>query len=208
MNFGYYQPYWLDEEVLEHHGVKGMKWGIRKSEDKTSTETKNLKKFKRNVAIGSAVALSALAVYGAYRYKDFILNENVKMAIENGKKLADQMRNSDINAAKKYPELYDVKPDSYYKKYIKEAEDKARSQSFKEAYKNVKVRSAKIREKVERNKTLTNLAKKTIKSIKKKEMFSSPQLLFMYQKNNPEILEGLDIKIVDGHIFEKGKKIY
>lgn len=28
----YYEPYWLNEDELEHYGVKGMKWGVRHEE--------------------------------------------------------------------------------------------------------------------------------------------------------------------------------
>lgn len=32
----YYQPYWAENE-LEHYGVKGMRWGVRKKEDDNSS---------------------------------------------------------------------------------------------------------------------------------------------------------------------------
>lgn len=30
MNYTYYQPYWTNDE-LEHYGVKGMKWGKKRT---------------------------------------------------------------------------------------------------------------------------------------------------------------------------------
>lgn len=35
----YYQPYWLNDEELEHYGVLGMKWGIRRYQNKDGTLT-------------------------------------------------------------------------------------------------------------------------------------------------------------------------
>lgn len=31
MNYTYYQPYWIDNNELEHYGVKGMKWGKKRT---------------------------------------------------------------------------------------------------------------------------------------------------------------------------------
>lgn len=45
----FYKPYWLDEEdELQHYGVKGMRWGIRKNPEKAYSKAgKKLKKLDR-----------------------------------------------------------------------------------------------------------------------------------------------------------------
>lgn len=35
----YYGPYWADENELEHHGVKGQRWGIRRYQNADGTLT-------------------------------------------------------------------------------------------------------------------------------------------------------------------------
>lgn len=39
MTYGYYQPYWLNDDELEHYGVKGQKWGIRNYQNVDGTLT-------------------------------------------------------------------------------------------------------------------------------------------------------------------------
>lgn len=40
----FYEPYWVSEEELEHFGVKGMKWGVRRYQNADGTLTEAGKK--------------------------------------------------------------------------------------------------------------------------------------------------------------------
>jgi hypothetical protein len=42
------------EEILEHHGTKGMRWGIRKTRAAQTFDKKNPTRQKRNAAIRTA----------------------------------------------------------------------------------------------------------------------------------------------------------
>lgn len=39
MSYRYYQPYWLNDNELEHYGVKGQKWGIRNYQNEDGSLT-------------------------------------------------------------------------------------------------------------------------------------------------------------------------
>lgn len=70
---------WNNNYELYHHGVKGMKWGVRKKTNRetrdaelTPEQRKKRANIKRGVIIGSSVAASALAVYGGMKLKRYI----------------------------------------------------------------------------------------------------------------------------------------
>lgn len=44
MEYGYYQPYWINKDELEHFGIKGQKWGIRRYQNPDGTLTEAGKK--------------------------------------------------------------------------------------------------------------------------------------------------------------------
>lgn len=94
---------------LQHHGVKGMKWGKRKArpehtstghrDGKATTESPEAqaaakearrKKAKIAVAIGAAVVGTALAAYGAKKASDALKDKAFKSAHERGKKAIEK----------------------------------------------------------------------------------------------------------------------
>ena len=89
-----YLPSYTDSLYLEHHGVLGMKWGVRRYQNKDGSLTSagkihygsqnkpkgqsafdKAKQFakdhKKEIITGAAVVASALAIYGGYKlYKN------------------------------------------------------------------------------------------------------------------------------------------
>jgi hypothetical protein len=111
---------------LKHHGVKGMKWGRRKATD-SGTETTKTKKpkmsVKKKVAIGAAIAATALAAYGAYKIHS-IKSQNVALGVARANAVFDMY--STIGQRDKGL--------SEFKTQVQ----KTRKQSLSTAYKNVK----------------------------------------------------------------------
>lgn len=86
-----------DEEVyayLEHHGIKGQKWGVRKQQ--TSNESNKSggwsNKKKAAVILGSAAVAAGLIVGGVYAKKHFgVKTSDIKGSSETAKKFAQSL---------------------------------------------------------------------------------------------------------------------
>lgn len=66
----------MNDKYLIHHGVKGMKWGVRHDRQKTGMQKTSKKKGltqkqKRMIKTGAIVVGSALAIYGSYKLYKF-----------------------------------------------------------------------------------------------------------------------------------------
>lgn len=94
----------IDEEevndFLEHFGVKGMRWGVRKKEESSGEESSQKKKnTKRNVAIiiGSAVGVAAVTAGVIYAKKHMNVSmSDISKPTEAVKKFADSMASEPV----------------------------------------------------------------------------------------------------------------
>ena len=77
----------MNEDYLEHIGVKGMKWGVRKAKLSSSTKRKDVRGFSEREksrlmigGLGSLIASPAFgaAIYGATKYEN---KRNTKEAV-------------------------------------------------------------------------------------------------------------------------------
>ena len=77
----------MNEEYLEHAGVKGMKWGVRKAKLSSSTKRKDVRRFseseKTRLMIGGLGSLIASPVFGAgvYGATKYANSKNTKQAV-------------------------------------------------------------------------------------------------------------------------------
>lgn len=95
---------------LQHHGVKGMKWGRRKARpqatgtgrrsDQTTADSPEAQaaakaarkqKLKRAAKIGAAVVGTALAAYGAKKLHDVVRDKNYNYRMNQATKLIDKL---------------------------------------------------------------------------------------------------------------------
>ena len=77
----------MNERYLEHAGVKGMKWGVRKAKLSSSTKRKDVRRFSESEksrlmigGLGSLIMSPAFgaSVYGATKYTN---SKNTKRAV-------------------------------------------------------------------------------------------------------------------------------
>ena len=79
------------QEVLAHHGVKGMKWGVRNDETRRKYEgghkrqrtPEEKKRLRRRIAVGTAVGVTAATIAGYAIYKHKVGSVD-KSAVEKG----------------------------------------------------------------------------------------------------------------------------
>lgn len=156
---------YVDDDVLMHYGVPGMKWGRRKAvqtitsggrrkanstTDANATDVKAARKqkVKKAVTIGAAVAATAVAAYGAKKLHDVVRDKNLKLHIDKGRKIADSLTNPMFDKIRIHTAMTGRVDDEYirvlengisfkYKEAVNNAYKNAKNDTFGQAVKNV-----------------------------------------------------------------------
>lgn len=146
---------------LEHHGVKGMKWGKRKarpeavgtgrrgtsgtadsSEAQAAAKEARRKKAKRALVVGAAVVGTALTAYGAMKLHSVVRDKNYKYRMEQGSKAIDKYIKqtstwSTPNEDWRARMARDDRDQKYFEQVYKSASRQADKDSFATAVRNV-----------------------------------------------------------------------
>lgn len=98
----HYQPYWLNEDELEHYGILGMKWGIRRYQNVDGTLTEAGKKRLEN-----------------YKYREFNRVSKANTSFQRGvdRRAAKRKRTGAIQTPKQA--AHEKKTLEEYKKELK-----------------------------------------------------------------------------------------
>lgn len=81
-------------EYLEHHGIKGMRWGVRKQQSSSNESNKSegmSTKKKVAIGLGSAALAAGIIAGGIYAKKHFGTSTSSIKDVSSGKKLAESL---------------------------------------------------------------------------------------------------------------------
>lgn len=113
-------------DELNHHGVKGMKWGVRKEHPssqytkRSSKESNKQWSTKKKVLVGTAlVAGTLLSAYGGYKLHKHINIRNYDMVLKQGEGVIKRMSSSNsTNLKELFYGSIDKRDHEIYKKYF------------------------------------------------------------------------------------------